>query len=69
MVDVGGVGDVLEDAALEDDASFQALRSQPGKVDGGVDADGGEGQAEVVAGRDLVAGERFELMGGSAAVL
>lgn len=61
-MDVGGVGNVLEDTALEDHAGFEALRGQPWKVDGGVDADRGEGHAEVVARGDLILGERFELI-------
>lgn len=69
MVDVGGVGDVFEDAALEDHAGLEALRRQPGEVDGGVYADRGEGYAEVVAGGDLITGEGSELMGRSVAVL
>jgi hypothetical protein len=40
---IRSVGDVLEYCAFEGYAVGEALRGEPGEVDRGVDADGGEG--------------------------
>ena len=50
MAGAGGVGDVGEDAALEVHASGEAPGDEVGQVEGGVDADGGEGVAVVEVG-------------------
>ncbi|KAK4988339.1 hypothetical protein LTR50_003970 [Elasticomyces elasticus] len=61
VVQSGGVGDVGGNAAAQDGAVAQALRRQPGQVERGVDADGGEGRAAVYPGRELVLAEDAEL--------
>lgn len=43
VVQRGGVDDVREHGSAEDDAGGQAAGDEPWEVDGGVDADGGEG--------------------------
>ena len=45
----GAGGDVGEDGALEVHACAEAEGDEVGEVDGGVDADGGEGRGVVVA--------------------
>lgn len=39
----GSFGHMAENGSFENDAGDEALRDEPGEVDGGVDADGGEG--------------------------
>ena len=58
-----GVSDVRQHGAPELHARGDAAGEQPGEVDRGVDADGGEGRGVVVAGVEG-GGEEAELCGG-----
>lgn len=49
MMDKRCFRNVVEDCSLENDAILQALRRQPRKIDGGVDAHGREANAALIA--------------------
>lgn len=52
---------MADDGAVEDDPLLQTLTDEIGKVDGGVDADGGEGCGRVDIGTKLVRWEDSEI--------
>ena len=53
---------MLEYATLKHHAGFKTLRSQPGQVDGRIDADGCETYSVVMAYWELRVGEGLELI-------
>jgi len=61
MVDVSCFGDVLEDGSFDDDFVLETLGHEPGQVERGVDANGGEGGPGIHAGGKLILGDLAEL--------
>lgn len=61
MVELSCFGDVLDIATADLGTVLEALRDEPGQVDGRVDADGGEVGAAVHAGGELVLWEDAEV--------
>ncbi len=61
VVELRGFSHMAHSPALDDDAVFQALPDEPWEVDGGINADGGEGDCGVDAWPQLGLREDSEL--------
>lgn len=61
MMEELGLGDMIYDASLEYHTSSKTAGHQPGKIDGGIDADRGESIPIVIARRKVLSSDLFKL--------